>query len=311
MDKLIKSKTYTIRGIAILAIILCHAPITISKYCQADLAVSVFFFFTGYFIMNNYLIKDSYFNRSYLIRKFYKIYIAFVISNIVYILSYIVLYDKNCFNNILDLFLKILGIIPVNGYLWFIPHIFIFYIVCYLFYHKKKNTDIRYFILVYLFYLLIVIGVFSILKIWGGYLPVEHLLLAVGGVYALINYKKPNKELWNKEYRFAFCIAFILLFIYKFYNDCLIITYILQIITPFFLLIVIKYNKILDLIGKNSLLLYLYHIPIISILNYFIINKNELVYMVIYLIFIFLMIIVWKIIENIFNKKIKLILSSY
>ena len=74
MDKIIKEKAYTIRGIAILVIVLCHVPITIAKYCPGDLAVSIFFFFTGYFIMNNYLNKKIYLDKSYLIRKIYNIY---------------------------------------------------------------------------------------------------------------------------------------------------------------------------------------------------------------------------------------------
>lgn len=83
MDKIIKDKAYTIRGIAILAIILCHAPISISKYCYADLAVSIFFFFTGYFIMNKYLSNKTYFDKSYLIKKIYNIYtICYIKSNI-------------------------------------------------------------------------------------------------------------------------------------------------------------------------------------------------------------------------------------
>lgn len=305
MDIEIKEKTYTIRGLAILAIILCHAPITISKYCHADLAVSVFFFFTGYFIMNKYLTKDNYFDKNYLIRKIHNIYVPFVISNIIYILFYSIVYNISCFDNFLDLFFKMLGIIPVNGYLWFVPHILIYYITCYFFYHKIKNQDIRYYIIVYLFYLLIVIGLFSILKIWGGYVLLEHLLLAVGAIYSIINHSKSNKKLCNTNYRFVFCIIFILLFIYNIYNNYLILGFILQIIIPFFLLIIVKYNKILDFLGKNSLLLYLYHIPIILILNRYIIYKNDLVYTTIYLIINFLLIIIWNIIKNICNKKLK------
>lgn len=74
MDKIIKEEAYTIRGIAILVIILCHAPVIISQYCYGDLAVSVFFFFTGYFVMNNYLTKDNYLDKKYLLRKIYNIY---------------------------------------------------------------------------------------------------------------------------------------------------------------------------------------------------------------------------------------------
>ena len=79
MEKTIKENAYTIRGIAILIILLCHTQITISKYFPADLAVSIFFFLSGYFIMNNYLTKENYLNKDFLIRKIHNIYIPFLI----------------------------------------------------------------------------------------------------------------------------------------------------------------------------------------------------------------------------------------
>ena len=93
-------------------------------------------------------------------------------------------------------------------------------------------------------------------------------------------------------------MIYILIFIFSLYFSNLITTFILQIMTPFFLLIIIKYNKVLDFLGKNSLLLYLYHIPIIYILDYYIGNTNEIIYIIIYLLLNVLIIFIWKIIEN-------------
>ena len=226
-----------------------------------------------------------------------------MISNIIYILTYRIIHNQDCFNSIFDIVLKILGIIPVNGNLWFVPHIFIYYIVFYLFYYKKDSSDIRYYIIVYLTYLLIVIGLFSLLNIWGGYVPFEHLLLLVGGICSIIVFRKSFKELFSRNNKYIFCLIFILIFIYNLYFSNLITTSIIQIITPFFLLIIIKYNKLLDFLGKNSLLLYLYHIPIIYILNYYLGNRNESVYILLYLILNISIIVIWKIIEKFSNKE--------
>ena len=305
MDKVIKEKAYTIRGLAILAIILCHTPTIIANHCHADLAVSIFFFLTGYFVMNNYLNKKKYLDKNFIIRKIYNIYIPFVISNIIYILTYIIVYKHYCFNNILDLILKIIGIIPVNGFLWYVAHVLMYYIIFYFFYHKTKNKSISFYLLTYMTYLLIVFGLCACFRIWGGCVLFEHLLLAIGGLCAIIINKKENIKLYSNKNKIILCILFIIIFIYSLYQNNLLIIITLQVMIPFFSLIVFKYNKVLDFIGKNSLLLYIYHIQIIMVMNQYKIINNELLYILVFLIANISIIVVWEIIKRISNKKEK------
>ena len=173
----------------------------------------------------------------------------------------------------------------------------------YLFYHKRKIVDIRYYIIAYLIYLAIVIGLFASLKIWGGYVPIEHLLLLVGATCSLYNNKKSKIEIFSNKNKYLICIIYTVLFVYNIYFSNLIKILVLQVMIPFCLLIIIKFNKILDFIGKNSLLLYLYHIQIIMILNQYLTSKNELIYILLFLIISILLMIIWKNIEKYVNNK--------
>ena len=298
-------KVYSIRGIAILSIIICHTPTIISNYCFSFLAVSVFFFFSSYFTVYNYLNKKDYLNNNYIIKKVKSIYIPFVISNIIYILIYSITNEKNCYDNIINLFLKIFGIIPINGCLWYIFHILVFYSIFYLFYkNNKKNTSINYYIITYIVYLLSILIIVEYFKIWAGFSFFEHRLLLIGGIYALIEnkYKKYNlveKTFFNnKKYITLFIIIYISLLVYGIISRNFLLAAIVEMFIPLLLIIIVKKNNILDYIGKNSLTLYLYHIQVIMLLNYYLKSNNDLIYILLFLLILSIFLLIYNIITN-------------
>lgn len=265
MKERILNNSYTIRAIAILSIILCHAGGIISNYCFPDIAVSIFFFFTGYFTLYRYYHEKNYLNQSYLLKKVVNIYIPFIISNIIYIIVMLVINKKNNYN-LFNAFLGITGINVLNGYSWYIIHILIFYILFYIFFKKKNPVKaIYYYILMFLLYISIVIGLFSIKNYWGGYSLFEHFLLLIGGLFAI----RKNDIKISKKKTFKIIISMIYIILLITYSNIkkIVFTMFIQTTSPFFLVVIFNKNKWLDLIGKNSLYLYVFHIPILFLIK--------------------------------------------
>ena len=118
-----KSTTTSIRGILALGIILCHINYDKNIFSKVGfLCVGVFFFFCGYNLCYSLYNRENYIH-GFLIKRIKRVYIPFVIINIVDIL---VMREKY---NILR---KIIGIDLAVGILWYVERVLLIYLVFYI-----------------------------------------------------------------------------------------------------------------------------------------------------------------------------------
>lgn len=173
-----KSTTTAVRGILAIGIILCHVNYYNNIFSKVGfLCVGVFFFFSGYNLCYSLYNRDNYI-QGFLIKRIKRVYIPFVIINIVYIL---VMQEKQ---NILR---KIIGIDLAVGILWYVERVLLIYLVFYILtrYLRKQlfNRKLLLGILVWL----LSGGLFILLSISYDMNLVFPLSFIVGWVFAIKN----------------------------------------------------------------------------------------------------------------------------
>lgn len=125
-----------VKGIAAIAVVLHHISQRVANPGALEifnnvgyLAVSLFFFYSGYGLMRSYDTKENYLNKFWT-NRIPKILIPFVLANILFIIVYPGIFGVSY--SIFDIFQYILGIKLIDGYKWYIIAMLIFYISFYL-----------------------------------------------------------------------------------------------------------------------------------------------------------------------------------
>jgi probable poly-beta-1,6-N-acetyl-D-glucosamine export protein len=136
LEFLSKPATNCIKGLCILVIILHHitqnmeSPFVMNPFnLFGYLAVSIFFFLSGYGLMVSALNKSDYLHGFFL-KRLSKVYLPFVLVNaITLMLIYLLSNDKYSINETIA---YILGIKLIDPSLWFVKAIILFYVIFYL-----------------------------------------------------------------------------------------------------------------------------------------------------------------------------------
>lgn len=258
-----------IRGVLSILVIMCH--IFPQAYLLGNIAVSIFFCFSGYGLMWGYMNKKSPF-KNYFKNKIINTILPFWIINIIYYIYY-------CFNDksytfgefVLSFFNA--SILTIG---WYIIVLSILYIV---FYCIFKKSDIKNKVKVlavcvatiFLIFILYIVGC----KSWW----YCSLLAFPIGILLKYNDRKITILCTNKHKWLTIIIIVSFLLVYgvtKYYNIedgllFLLIKVYMSIVACYFYIrysdkYIIK-NKILNFIGKYSLIIYLIHPLIIKIIN--------------------------------------------
>lgn len=168
LEPLIIDNGNSIKGLAALIIVLHHISQRMTEpgilklfLFIGYLAVSLFFFCSGYGLMRSLELKNNYLD-GFIKNRLPRIIIPFIISNIIFLLIYILVGVKISFFNIIS---YVIGIKLIDDFKWYIQVIIIFYsifYVCFKYLSKKKAI-----ITVFLFTIIYSLICFSIGKgIW-------------------------------------------------------------------------------------------------------------------------------------------------
>lgn len=137
--KISLSESNTIKGLAILMIILHHfeqscLSVDYLNVCKAfgPVGCSAFFFISGYGLTVSKSTKDL----NYWLRRLLKIWIPFMLANIIYLI-----FNFYEITNCVDIVLYVLGIKLINGHCWFI-HALLFLYIAYAISLKLSNIYI-------------------------------------------------------------------------------------------------------------------------------------------------------------------------
>ena len=301
MDYLSINKTNTIRGLCAILVLGNHI---FPLYKNVGyIAVSIFFFLSGYGLMWGLKNKKNYLN-GFLKRRLIKILLPYIGINILYIFFYIfVMQEKLSVSEILLSFITV----SLNKVAWYIIVIICCYIIFYIIF---KNLNRKKGLILYTAIVVMYMGISYIvgLGIWW-YISIPTLII---GLY-WGEYEKTINKFISKYNKFAilillgiFIIMFGMLYIFSIEQGAAkaVLTLISEIsgtILIFMILTRIKIknnNGILKKIGDISLEFYLIHPMIIRIVNKFINNESIAIIMI----FIFTYIIA-KVI-NIWNQKV-------
>lgn len=227
------------------------------------LAVSVFFFYSGYGLQKSYLTKENYLD-GFLLKRLSKVLIPYLVAIFIYWFYYASLNNIFSLRRILGSFVK--GDNPIVQYSWYVVNIIIFYVAFYilgLILKKRKSLMILGSALFDVLWI-----IFSVKRSYGvWWYDATHLLVL--GVFWATYEKKILKILKEHYYISAFCVIFIDLAIYAFdsaiKNDTAklvlsAINYLLFVVVLMLLLMKFKIgNGILNFLGKISFEFYLIH----------------------------------------------------
>lgn len=261
-----------IRGMLVLFVILNH--LYESAYMLGNIAVSLFFCFSGYGLIKGYTNKRDYFN-GYIIKKAKNILFPYFIFNIIYIVWNIFALDNNY--TILQLVKSFFtaSLMPVG---WYVIIAFDLYLIFYFVYKYLKIDDYKKAVIIFFLEILLMI-ILYILR-FGSWWYCSIFAFPIGIIMALKDEKISIKKYIINKYTFVLSLFILFLtYIYAFYyklNDGLVFL-IIKFIHSILVCIVYfnifkKYkvdNKILSLIGKNSLIIYMIHPFIYRVMNYF------------------------------------------
>lgn len=273
-----------IRGILVVFVVLNH--LYENAYMLGNIAVSLFFCFSGYGLMKGYTNKKDYFN-GYIIKKVKNILIPYFLFNIVYIIwSILVLNNKYTILQLLKSFFTA-SIMPVG---WYIIIAFVLYLIFYFVYKYLKIKDYKKIIVICLLEILLMIIIYILG--FGSWWYCSIFAFPLGILMALKDDKVSVKKYVTNKYIFVLSLLILFFtYIYAFYNN--LNDGLIFLIIKFFhsILVCIIYfnlfkkyeieNERLSLIGKNSLIIYMIHPLIYRVMIYFnfIININILNFM--------------------------------
>ena len=277
-----------IRGILVLLVIFNH--LFESAYMLGNIAVSMFFCFSGYGLIKCYETKKDYFN-GYILKKVKNILIPYFLINILYIIWNIFGLNKiYTFIQLVSSFFTA-SIMSVG---WYVIVAFILYLIFYFVYKYLKLNEYKK-IGIILLLVLLLMAVFYLFHC-GSWWYCSLFAFPLGMIMALESKKYLIKKYIVNKYTFIFSlIIFVCSYIYAFaykLNDGLIY---LAIKFSHSVLICIIYfnvfrkykinNRTLGLIGKNSLIIYMIHPLILNILKHFnlILNLDFVNFIIIFL----------------------------
>lgn len=270
-----------IRGILVIFVVLNH--LYESAYMLGNIAVSLFFCFSGYGLMKGYTNKKDYFN-GYIIKKVKNILIPYFLFNIIYIIWNVFVLNNNY--TVLQLLKSFLtaSIMPVG---WYVIIAFILYLIFYFVYKYLEINDYKKIVITFLLEVLLMI-VLYILG-FGSWWYCSIFAFSLGILMALKDNKDSIKKYIINKYTFVLSLLILFFtYIYAFYYDLndglifLIIKFIHSILVCIIYFNIFKKykidNKILSIIGRNSLIIYMIHPFVYRVMNYFslIFNLNIL-----------------------------------
>ena len=159
--------------------------IEIGKY-----SVALFLFLSGYGVMSSYINNKDYIN-GFLKKRIVTIYIPFIVSNIIFIMIYII---KGRTFNWLETIEYILGIRIIDGVMWFIFSIIIFYLI---FYISFKYTSIKVGAIIFSLGTIVYLILGIILNLGT---TITNISFAFGGGIFIAIYKEKFIEFLQKRY---------------------------------------------------------------------------------------------------------------
>lgn len=266
-----------IRGILVIFVILNH--VYESAYMLGNIAVSLFFCFSGYGLIKGYLNKKDYFS-GYIMKKVKNIIVPFFLFNIIYIAWNIFALDKNyTLLQILRSFFNA-TIMPVG---WYIIIAFVLYLIFYFVYKYLKINDYKK--VTILFFLEVALMIILYILGRGSWWYCSIFAFPLGILMALKNEDVSIKKYIVSKYTFIFSLVILFFtYTYAFYYDLndglifLIIKFLHSILVCIIYFNIFKKyridNKILSLIGRNSLIIYMIHPLVYRVIGHFNLSFN-------------------------------------
>lgn len=268
-----KNTSTQLQGIFILIVVLHHISLRMDSFGLLGifhyvgyLSVGAFFFISGFGLTKS-LQRNSKYLDSFLYQKIARIYLPFIIVNIFTIIA---LYIKGTTFTYDELIQNIIGVKLIDGTLWFIITILIFYFFFYLSFKKsygfKSLATVTILVLIYIL-------VYRYLE-KGAWTFISSLCFPLGIYYAFFE-KKINTIIYNNftfmlsSSLFLFLTTFVLykLYIIKGGGFISVIFFVIFIFILF--LKVNPYTLIFNLIGKVSLEIYLLHMKVLILFSFF------------------------------------------
>ena len=242
--------TNILRGIFALCIIIFHVakegePLFFIYDYLGIVVVGAFFFISAFGSMKGYMNRNNY-SRSFLINRFTKLIIPYLIITVIYWLFNLLIGNYYSF---IEVIIRIFKYIPIVTYSWFIVSIIYHYLI---FYILMKLCRDNHKLLMYIYVLLLIVGIVcSAIGIESNYLI--QIVFSLGIIYAY--YEKNINKYLDRYGIVLFVVSFVLTIIVKNkeVNKVLFVMMILSLLSVFSL-----DNKILRYFGKISLEIYLF-----------------------------------------------------
>lgn len=312
-----KENAIQIKGFMALIVMLGHI-LSNMKYIyfilSGGIAVGIFFYYSsfGTALLSK---KENYFDN-FVKKKFIKIYIPFLIANNIYFISNIFLNKDLEKIHLKTILFQLIGIKLSNSVFWYVWHLIIFLLIFYLFRDLKKQQRLLIFIFMYLIYLILAVK-FDIGTWW--YTATSCILIGI--YFADEDILKIGVSKKKIDFNFIVIIWLSILVVGELFiiknikllaiNDNYYNVGLQMMIIPLFLLAIKKifYKrklkiKILKFLGIISYEIYLYHMNIWILVQYFFEEKN-------YYFRIFIAIITTIIVAYFIKKITNKILSKY
>lgn len=224
---------------------------TVTNY--TTVIVSVFFFFTGYGLTKQHLLKDNY-SQKYFLKRLPKVVIPYILATFIYVAVDFVflgfLYPVS------GIFNAIACGNPVVTASWYVLHVIAFYIWFWFMMKIARKNRLLLVILAVLYYVLTTL--FCMKMGWGGHWWSTSFGLFVGVIWA--SFEKEINVFCKNHYWIAFAAALILLLLNLFWHVNYSLIYGSMLIT--LVVLMMKFNlknPVLDFLGKISFEMYMVH----------------------------------------------------